>query len=33
VYGFVDADGSQPDWGRYYAEVVEGGQPPSGDYR
>jgi NAD(P)-dependent dehydrogenase (short-subunit alcohol dehydrogenase family) len=22
VYGFTDADGTQPDWGRYFAEVV-----------
>ncbi|MHB1006330.1 MAG: SDR family oxidoreductase [Chloroflexota bacterium] len=23
-YGFVDADGSQPNWGEYFARVVEG---------
>jgi NAD(P)-dependent dehydrogenase (short-subunit alcohol dehydrogenase family) len=22
VYGFTDADGTRPDWGRYFAEVV-----------
>jgi NAD(P)-dependent dehydrogenase (short-subunit alcohol dehydrogenase family) len=32
-YGFADADGTRPDWGRYFAEVVEGGRPPQGDYR
>jgi NAD(P)-dependent dehydrogenase (short-subunit alcohol dehydrogenase family) len=32
-YGFTDADGSRPDWGRYFAEVVEGGASPGGTYR
>jgi NAD(P)-dependent dehydrogenase (short-subunit alcohol dehydrogenase family) len=26
-YGFADVDGSRPDWGRYYAEVVLGSRP------
>jgi len=29
-YGFTDADGSRPDWGRYFDEVVEGGAPTTG---
>jgi NAD(P)-dependent dehydrogenase (short-subunit alcohol dehydrogenase family) len=33
AYGFADADGTRPDWGRYFEEVVEGGGPPLGDYR
>jgi NAD(P)-dependent dehydrogenase (short-subunit alcohol dehydrogenase family) len=33
VYGFTDADGSRPDWGRYFAEVFLGGQPYADDYR
>ena len=24
-YGFTDLDGSQPDWGRWYDEVVKPG--------
>lgn len=32
-YGFTDADGTQPDWGRYFSDVVTGGQPARGDYR
>lgn len=32
-YGFTDADGSKPDWGRYFTEVVLGGQPAKGAYR
>ncbi len=32
-YGFTDADGSRPDWGRYFAEVVLSGQPAKGAYR
>jgi NAD(P)-dependent dehydrogenase (short-subunit alcohol dehydrogenase family) len=32
-YGFADADGTRPDWGRYFTEVVEGGAPPTGTYR
>ena len=32
-YGFTDADGTRPDWGRYFAEVIVGGQPARGDYR
>ena len=28
VYGFTDVDGSQPDWERYLAEVVEPGLEP-----
>ena len=28
-YGFTDADGTRPDWGRYFAEVYEGGRTPS----
>lgn len=27
-YGFTDVDGSQPDWGRWFAEVVEPGADP-----
>jgi NAD(P)-dependent dehydrogenase (short-subunit alcohol dehydrogenase family) len=33
TYGFTDADGTRPDWGRYFAEVVEGGAPATGTYR
>ncbi len=32
-YGFIDADGSQPDWGRYFAEVVQGDKEPADEYR
>jgi len=32
-YGFTDADGTRPDWGRYRAEVLLGGEPPRDDYR
>jgi NAD(P)-dependent dehydrogenase (short-subunit alcohol dehydrogenase family) len=32
-YGFTDIDGSQPDWGRYFDEVLIGGAPKSGTYR
>jgi NAD(P)-dependent dehydrogenase (short-subunit alcohol dehydrogenase family) len=32
-YGFTDVDGSQPDAGRYFAEVVRGGATPSDAYR
>jgi NAD(P)-dependent dehydrogenase (short-subunit alcohol dehydrogenase family) len=28
VYGFTDLDGSRPDWGRYYQDVVVAGKPP-----
>lgn len=28
-YGFTDADGTRPDWGRYFTEVVEQGREPS----
>ena len=27
VYGFTDSDGSQPDWPRYYDEVMAAGRP------
>ena len=27
-YGFTDADGSRPDWGRWYEEVVQPGLDP-----
>lgn len=27
LYGFTDLDGSQPDWYRYFAEVLETGRP------
>jgi NAD(P)-dependent dehydrogenase (short-subunit alcohol dehydrogenase family) len=27
-YGFTDLDGSQPDWPRYFREVVAAGKPP-----
>jgi NAD(P)-dependent dehydrogenase (short-subunit alcohol dehydrogenase family) len=33
VYGFTDRDGTQPDWGRFFAEVLMGGKPPSEEYR
>jgi NAD(P)-dependent dehydrogenase (short-subunit alcohol dehydrogenase family) len=33
VYGFTDLDGTQPDWGRFFAEVLIGGNAPSDDYR
>ncbi len=29
-YGFRDADGSRPDWGRWFADVVEPGRDPLG---
>ena len=29
TYGFTDADGTRPDWGRYFEEVVRGGRTPS----
>lgn len=32
-YGFTDVDGSQPDWGRYFDEVLIGGAPKKGTYR
>jgi NAD(P)-dependent dehydrogenase (short-subunit alcohol dehydrogenase family) len=32
-YGFSDVDGSQPDWGRYFAEVVLGGGAYDDSYR
>jgi hypothetical protein len=32
-YGFTDTDGSQPDWGRYFREVVVGGAPYRESYR
>jgi NAD(P)-dependent dehydrogenase (short-subunit alcohol dehydrogenase family) len=32
-YGFTDTDGSQPDWGRYFREVVIGGAPYGDSYR
>jgi NAD(P)-dependent dehydrogenase (short-subunit alcohol dehydrogenase family) len=32
-YGFTDTDGSQPDWGRYFREVVLGGGPYTDRYR
>jgi NAD(P)-dependent dehydrogenase (short-subunit alcohol dehydrogenase family) len=32
-YGFTDADGTRPDAGRYFAEVVNGDRPPSDEYR
>lgn len=31
-YGFTDVDGTRPNWGRYFAEVVLGGHP-AGDLR
>jgi len=31
-YGFTDADGTRPDWGRYFTEVYENGGP-SVEYR
>ena len=27
-YGFTDLDGTQPDWGRWYADVVAPGKDP-----
>ncbi|KWX04648.1 short-chain dehydrogenase [Carbonactinospora thermoautotrophica] len=30
-YGFTDADGTQPDWGSYFQEVVLGGLTPRPD--
>ena len=27
-YGFTDADGSRPDWGRWCADVVAPGRDP-----
>jgi hypothetical protein len=27
-YGFTDADGSRPDWGRWFEHVVDGGRDP-----
>lgn len=33
VYDFTDADGTRPDTGRYFAEVVFGDKEPSDDYR
>jgi NAD(P)-dependent dehydrogenase (short-subunit alcohol dehydrogenase family) len=27
-YGFTDADGSRPDWGRWFADVVQAGRDP-----
>jgi NAD(P)-dependent dehydrogenase (short-subunit alcohol dehydrogenase family) len=32
-YGFTDTDGSQPDWGRYFRDVVLGGEPYTDSYR
>jgi NAD(P)-dependent dehydrogenase (short-subunit alcohol dehydrogenase family) len=32
-YGFRDVDGSQPDWGAYYAELVKGNKPNPEDFR
>jgi NAD(P)-dependent dehydrogenase (short-subunit alcohol dehydrogenase family) len=32
-YGFTDTDGSQPEWGRYFREVVLGGAPYNDSYR
>jgi NAD(P)-dependent dehydrogenase (short-subunit alcohol dehydrogenase family) len=32
-YGFADVDGSQPDWGRYFSEVVLGGAAYDDSYR
>jgi NAD(P)-dependent dehydrogenase (short-subunit alcohol dehydrogenase family) len=32
-YGFTDVDGTRPDTGRYFDEVVFGNQAPSGSYR
>jgi NAD(P)-dependent dehydrogenase (short-subunit alcohol dehydrogenase family) len=32
-YGFTDVDGSRPDWGRFFEEVLIGGQPPTDEYR
>ena len=29
VYGFRDDDGSQPDWGRWFDEVVMAGLDPT----
>ena len=31
VYGFTDLDGTQPDWFRYMAEVIEGDGTPGDD--
>lgn len=33
IYGFTDVDGTRPDTGRYFAEVVYGDKEPSDDYR
>ena len=32
-YGFTDVDGSQPDWGRFFREVLLDGKTPSEEYR
>jgi len=32
-YGFTDLDGSRPDWGRYFVEVVLGDRTDPTDYR
>jgi NAD(P)-dependent dehydrogenase (short-subunit alcohol dehydrogenase family) len=28
-YGFTDVDGSAPDWGRWFADVIDGGRDPA----
>lgn len=32
-YGFTDADGSRPDWGRYFADAQRGAAGDPRDYR